>query len=102
VCGLLKWRGLKNVAGEHAVVGASMARDVDERLGKRRGLTGGGRGTERESGRVGKGMALTGRPHRAARGRESKSARVGTDRRSPPIKLRGPARGGLGLMGRLG
>jgi hypothetical protein len=34
---------------------------------------------ERESGRVGKGMALTGRPHRAARGRESKSARVGTD-----------------------
>jgi hypothetical protein len=55
---------------------------------------------ERERAR-GKGTASIDRPHRAARGRESERARVGADRRGPPVRHRGRARG-LGLVGRLG
>jgi hypothetical protein len=51
VCGLLKGRGREKVAGEHVVVGTSTAGNVSERLGKRRGLTGGVREAERESAR---------------------------------------------------
>jgi hypothetical protein len=52
VCGLLKGRGREKVVGERAVVGASTAGDVGERLGKRRGLTGGAREAERGSART--------------------------------------------------
>jgi hypothetical protein len=52
VCGLLKGRGREEVAGEHVVVGTSMTRDVGERLGTRRGLTGGVREAERENARA--------------------------------------------------
>jgi hypothetical protein len=76
------------VARERAIVGMSTAGDVGERLGKRRGLTGGVREAERVF--VRKETASTGRPHRAARERERKGARVGADRRAP--RARGRAR----------
>jgi hypothetical protein len=88
VCGLLKGRGREKVARERAIVGMSTAGDVGERLGKRRGLTGGVREAERVF--VRKETASTGRPHRAARERERKGARVGADRRAP--RARGRAR----------
>jgi hypothetical protein len=48
MCGLLKGRGHEEVAGERAVVGASTVGDMSERLGTRRGLTGGVREAEGE------------------------------------------------------
>jgi hypothetical protein len=61
---------------------------------------------DREGERVqGKGTSPIDRPHRAARGRESEHARVGADRRGPPVRHRGQAGAGvrrLGLVGRLG
>jgi hypothetical protein len=48
----------------------------------------------------GKGMAPTDWPHIASRGRESERARVGADRRDPPVRHRGHAGARrLGLMG---
>jgi hypothetical protein len=53
VCGLLKGRGCEEVAGERAVVGASTAGgNVGERLGTRKGLTGGVCEAERKSAHV--------------------------------------------------
>jgi hypothetical protein len=93
VCGLLKGRGREEVARERVVVGASTAGDVGERLGTRRGLTGGVRKAERERERslVRKETAPIGLSHRAARERERKSARVGADRRDPPVRHQGHA-----------
>jgi hypothetical protein len=54
----------------------------------------GRRDKERESRRGGERTAPTARPYRAARERGSERARVGTDRRGPPIKHRGRARAG--------
>jgi hypothetical protein len=76
-------------------VGASTAGDVGERLGKRRGLTGGVRKAEREEALARKETAPTSRPHKAASERERereggrKSAWVGADRRDPPVRHRG-------------
>jgi hypothetical protein len=91
VCGLLKGRGREKVVGERAVVGASTAGDVGERLGKRRGLTGGAREAEREEALARKETASTSQAHRAARERGRKSVRDGADKRDPPVRHRGHA-----------
>jgi hypothetical protein len=58
---------------------------------------------QRESGRGGGGerTAPIARPHRAARERESARARVGADKRGPPVRYRGRvgARVRVGLSG---
>jgi hypothetical protein len=83
------------------VVGASSAGDRGREVGDE--LTGGVGGTERESRARGRGTALTNLAHGAARERGREGARVGADRRDPPVRHRGgagaSARGGLGLMG---
>jgi hypothetical protein len=108
--------------GEVGEKGAGLKRDADARTWSenvrtwarpRRGIVGGRlgmtdrwarQGKERERARE-KGTTPTDRPHRAARGRESECARVGADRRGPPVRHRGHAGAGtrrLGLVGRLG
>jgi hypothetical protein len=62
------------VAGERAVMGASMAGYVGKRLGKQRGLTGGVREVDREEALTQKETTLTSQPHRAAREREGERA----------------------------
>jgi hypothetical protein len=52
---------------------------------------------QRESRREGKRTAPTTRPHRAVRERGSERARVGADRRGPPVRHRG--RAGVGARG---
>jgi hypothetical protein len=79
------------VAGERAVMGASMAGYVSKRLGKQRGLTGGVREVDREEALTQKETTLTSQPHRAARERGRKSVRVGADRRDSPVRHRGHA-----------
>jgi hypothetical protein len=67
-------------------------------------LTGGVGGTERKSGRACERTVPTSLAHGAARERGREGARVGADRRGPPIRNRGlaGARAGLGLLGRIG
>jgi hypothetical protein len=108
------------VAGDRAVVGASTAGDRGRKVGDE--LTSGVGGTERgrERARVRKesrrqtwpmgqreregerarGLAQTNLAHGAAREREG--AWVGADMRDPPVKHRGRAGTGLGLMGQPG
>jgi hypothetical protein len=78
----LKGRGRVEVAGERTVMGASTAGNVGERLGTRRGLTGGVREAERKSTRVRKRNG-TDRvaPQSSERERGRESVRVGADRR---------------------
>jgi hypothetical protein len=93
VCGLLKGRGRENVAGERAVVGASMAGGVGERLGTTEGADGWDpRGSEMEihertvntdgkgpprSGREGRERAGETGPPVSVGGRSSAGARAG-------------------------
>jgi hypothetical protein len=56
---------------------------------------------DREREGAGERTAPIARPHRAARERGSERARVGVDKRGPPVRHRGRARG-LGLVGRFG
>jgi hypothetical protein len=49
---------------------------------------------QREGEGAGKRIAPTARPHRAARERGSERARIGADRRGPPVRHRGRACGG--------
>jgi hypothetical protein len=72
------------VAGDRAVVGASTAGDRGREVGDE--LTGGVGGTERESGARAIGTAPTNLAHGAARERGREGARVGTDRRDPPVR----------------
>jgi hypothetical protein len=80
---------------------------MGERLGTRRGLTGGVREAERKSARVRRrndADRLAPRSSEIERGGES--ARVGADRRDPHVRHRGHAGAGvhaeLGLMGLMG
>jgi hypothetical protein len=69
------------VAGKRAVVGASTMEGASGRLGKRRALTGGSAGRERElaNGR----SALTGVVRRATRENGRGHGRIGADRSAP-------------------
>jgi hypothetical protein len=69
-----------------------------ERLGTRRGLTGGVRGVERKSARVRRrNGADRSAPKSSERERERERARVGANRRDPPVRHRGHA--GVGALG---
>jgi hypothetical protein len=93
----LKGRGRAEVARERTVVGASTAgehgREVRDAEGADEWVP---RGIE--SARAEINGTDRSAPQSSERGRES--ARVGTDRRDPPVRHR--ERVGLGLMGRLG
>jgi hypothetical protein len=78
---------------------------MGERLGTRRGLTGGvARKRERKRALAQRETVPIDRPHIAARERWRESTRVVADRRDPPVTHRGHAgaRVGLGLMDQLG
>jgi hypothetical protein len=64
--------------------------NVGERLGTRKGLTGGVREAERARA-CGEETASTDRPHIAVRERMREGTRVGADRRDPPVRHRGHA-----------
>jgi hypothetical protein len=93
--GAQKARGRAEVAGERAVVGASTARDRGREVGDE--LTGGVGRTERESGARARGTTPTNLVHWAARVRGREGARVGADRRDPPVRHRGRAGALAGL-----
>jgi hypothetical protein len=101
VCGLLKGRGREKVARECAVVGASTAWDVGERLGKQRGLTGGARKAERGSACAKRNGADKSAPQSSKI--ETEKERAGWRRQAGPAcqATRARARAELGLMGRL-
>jgi hypothetical protein len=73
-----KGSGTGVVAEKHTVVGTSTTEGASERLGKRRGLTGGVRG-QREL--VNARSALIGAVHRATR--VNRRGRIGADRSAP-------------------
>ena len=90
------------MAGDRAVVGMPTARDRGREVGDE--LIGGVGGIERERERGARaiGTAPTNLANGAARERGREGARVGADRRDPPVRHRGRAGAGLDLVGRLG
>jgi hypothetical protein len=80
VCGLLKGRGLENVAGERAVVGVSTAGGCGREVRDAEGADEWGREAERALTR--RETVPTDRPHRAARERER--GRAGWRRQAGP------------------
>jgi hypothetical protein len=88
------------VAGDRAVVGASMTGDRGQEVGDE--LTGGVGGTERERERErdtrARGMVPTNLAHGVVRERGREGTRVGADRWDPPVRHRGHTRG-AGLNG---
>jgi hypothetical protein len=119
VCGLLKGCRRENVVRERAVVGASTAGGMGERLGTAKGADGWGpRGSEGKSanrrstlmerptaqwerrGASARELAPIGLAHRAAGGRGGQSARAKqADRRRAQVGARARARGGWASLG---
>jgi hypothetical protein len=85
------------VARDRTVVGASTAGERGREVGDE--LTGGVGGTEREAGARARGTAPTSLAHGAARERGGEGARVGADRRDPPVRHRGRAGAGAHARG---
>jgi hypothetical protein len=83
VCGLLKGRERENVARECAVVGASTAGGVGERLGTAKGADGWSPRDSEEKSANGR-STLTERAHRAVGEKGRERERIGADRAGPP------------------
>jgi hypothetical protein len=90
------------VAGERADVGASTAGDRGREVGGE--LIGGVGRTEREASARARGWCRQTWPMGQREREGGESARVGADRRGPPVRHRGHAGAGagLGLVGQLG
>jgi hypothetical protein len=88
------------VAGDRAVVGASMMGDRGREVGDEQ--TGGVDGTEREAGARARGMAHTDLAHRVEREREGERARGLAPTGGARLSGTAGAGAGLGLVGRLG